>query len=362
MTIRKADVIVVGAGPAGSTAAEQAALKGADVVIIERRAEVGVPVRCGEYIPHGEEISRIFTKVQEVEETFDFPSNLVKRELEAIRIFTPKLRRYDIPFLGFTTDRTEFDQHLAQKAVKAGAELITKCAFQGREGNRIFTSQGEMEAKVLIGADGPGSKVARSLGLRGPKVLYPAFTAQAKGDFEPVCVMYFGGIAPGGYGWIIPKKGTANIGVGAAPKYATATTREYFDRFVDWQDLEVISRMSGKYVPSSGPVKETVRDNGLIVGDAAGHVMAVNGGGVPVSLICGRIAGKVAANSALKGTPLKEYEDTWKEQLWKPLRTAVHTKWLADQAFRTDLTLELSMRILGARRMGKVIKCRPAFP
>lgn len=359
----KTDILVVGSGPAGSLAARSAAEKGVKVTIIERRSRVGVPVRCGELVPSLEEIRDMFPNLSDVDSLFDLPSGLRQTEVNGIRLIDPKKRRWEFPFTGYTTDRDRFDQYLADEAVKAGADLVKNCMFQNLENGIAKTSQGDIEFKVIIGADGPGSRVARSLGFPANRNPYPAVTAQADGDFEPVVQMYFGGIAPGAYGWIMPKKGQANVGVGCAPDLSDASLRDYFDRFTADHSLKINTKVYGKYVPSEGPVSRTYADNGMVVGDAAGVVMPVNGGGIPQAMITGRMAGEVAADNILRNRSLAEYEQAWREVLYKPLRIAAGNKKLADAfAFRSDASTALCMKILGTRRMGKLIRCKRIFP
>ena len=124
METLKTDVLVVGSGPAGSSAARYAAEKGAKVMFLERRKEVGVPVRCGEFLPSIDEIKSMFPKAEDLEGTFELPSELRVRETTAIRLVDPKGRKTDLPFIGFTIDRDKYDQYQASLAVKAGAELI----------------------------------------------------------------------------------------------------------------------------------------------------------------------------------------------------------------------------------------------
>ena len=143
---------------------------------------------------------------------------------------------------------------------------------------------------------------------------------------------------------------------------AKCSISDYFDKFLVQRGLKVSGRLVGKYVPSNGPLSRTVTESGLLVGDAAGHVMAVNGGGIPIAMICGRLAGRVAAEHVVKGVPLSKYEELWRQQVAKPLRTAVHTKMLASLFFGSNRRLEFSMRVLGARRMGNILRCRPSFP
>jgi digeranylgeranylglycerophospholipid reductase len=359
----KTDVLIVGAGPAGSVAARYAASKGVKVTVIERRPEIGVPVRCGEFMPSLEEICGMFPNAGDISELFVIFQDLRIRETDAIRLVDPKMRATDIPFTGYTTDRNRFDEHLAELASEAGAEIVCGCAFRRIDDGVAVTSEGSIGYKVIIGADGPGSRVSRSLGLPRPSNPYPAVTAQARGEFGSVVTMFFGGIAPGAYGWIIPKKGQANIGIGFSPKFADGTLSEYFDKFVNKHKFDVITKMEGKYVPSKGPVKMTYTDNGMTVGDAAGHVISVNGGGIPLAMIAGSICGSVAADKVLKGTKLEEYQKEWSRVMLKPLKIAARGKMLADLfAFGSDWRTGACMRILGKRRMGNLIRCKRIFP
>jgi digeranylgeranylglycerophospholipid reductase len=225
----------------------------------------------------------------------------------------------------------------------------------------VVTPGRRVEAKVIIGADGPLSLVGKQLGLARCADLCPAITAEAKGRFGKVTEMYFGNLAPGGYAWIIPKKEGANVGLGFSRRYKKKTLSAYFADFVKLKDLNA-GKPSGKLVPMSGPIDRTVAGNGLVVGDAAGQVMPVNGGGIPIALICGRIAGAAAADFVKKGTSVDAYEKEWRRQVGGPLRTALHTKWLASLAFGSQWRLEQAMRFLGPRRMGKAIRCESVFP
>lgn len=358
----KTDVVVVGAGPAGSSAAEHAALGGADVVVLEKRPVIGEPVKCGEFMPHLEEVQRIFPDAKDLAPLFEVPSDLRALETDVIRIYSPSLRHWDVPFLGYTTDRNRFDQHLSRKAERAGARIILGTSCERVSGNIVQAEGLEIEAKVIIGADGPLSRVGKEVGLGRSIDLCPAVTVPVKGDFEPVPEMYFGTVAPGGYAWIIPKKGVANVGLGVSPRFAKDTVGNYFERFMEMKELKTDLPVTGKFVPMSGQIKHAVKGQVLLVGDAAGQVMAVNGGGIPIAMITGRFAGRVAALNVKQGVTLEEYERLCRKEVYGPLRTAVRTKHLANLCFGSTWRTETAMRALGQRRIDKLIRCRPVLP
>ena len=357
------DVLIVGSGPAGSVAARYAAMKGASVMFLERRPTVGVPVRCGEFMPSDEEIHNMFPKLTDMDSLFDIPEDLRCLNTVGIDLINPDGKVTVLDFNGYTTDRDRFDQYLAKRAQEEGAVLSTDHAFQKIENGIARTSKGDIKYKVIIGADGPGSMVARNLGLQKNRNPYPAMTAQVKGDYGNHTQMFFGGIAPGAYGWIIPKDGRANVGVGMSPKFSNGSLRTYFDKFMDRNGLEPVTKVQGKYVPSEGPIPKTVSGNGMVVGDAAGQVISVNGGGIPLAMIAGRICGNVAGDNIMNGSSLQVYETEWRDIMEKPLKLAAFNKKLADTfAFRSDFTTKMCMGILGKRRMGNLIRCKRIFP
>lgn len=352
------DVIVVGAGPAGGTAARYAARRGLKVLLVDKRKEIGVPVQCGEYVAHNEEARAIFPGADRLEDLMSAAYAVKEIDTPLIRIWSPQGRRYDIPFRGFTVRRDRMDQGIAGQAVREGTELMTETTVRRVRGTEVVTNHGTFHGKVIIGSDGPRSTVAQSVGLPWP-VSAPAMSATVAGDFGDATEMFFGNLAPGGYAWIIPKAGSANVGLGTWEHFR-GNLRALFERFVARQHLEP-GKATGGFVPVMGPPSRTVAGNSLIVGDAAGMVMATNGGGNNVAMIAGRIAGDTAADHLLDGVPLEAYEGRWRATVGGPLARGVRVKRLADRFFGSDRLLEASMVLLGRRRMARAIRCQRLF-
>ncbi len=364
--MKRYDVIVIGAGPGGSSTAEYAARAGLDVLFMDSRKEIGWPVQCGEFMPKTEEVMRLFPNVDSPAELFDVPDNLISKPTKIIRMVSPAMKEYDINFAGYSTERREFDKHLSGKAVKAGAELMTDTKFMSRDGkNTVVTTKGNFEADVIVGADGPFSSVRKSVGAPTPGILYPAMSTTMDGEFGDTVYMYFGNVAPAGYAWIIPKDGGANIGLGADPNKTDRKVGFYARDFIAeiGRKFNTAPRqiVAGGWVPMSGPLNRTVFGNVLLVGDAAGHVMATNGGGICTAMICGRVAGNAIGEHLNNNRPLENYDKQWREAVGKDLETARRMMKYASFAFSNDWMLSILFRIAGAKGLSKTIKCKSIF-
>ena len=359
--MQEVDVLIVGAGPAGSTTARYCAGNDLDVLMIDRRKEIGYPVQCGEFLPDNGEMYDIFPRSLDLEELFKVDASVTAGRSDAVDIVSPGGRVYRCPFSGVTLDRRSFDKHLVNLATEKGARLLTETSFLGFKGGVTRTTVGEIRAKVVVGADGPNSRIATSAGLSRPSANYPAVTCQASGRFEPVVKMYFGSVAPGGYAWVIPKSSGANVGVGFDPHALKERPSAVFYRFLDRLGVKTFDGMTMGFVPTSGPVERTVKDNVLLVGDSAGLPMSTNGGGIPTAMIAGRFAGQVIRKHLKDGLALSEYETRWRACMDRSLRNALRTRKMGDLFFSHDLALGLAMFILGKYGLDRAIRCKRVF-
>jgi len=328
------DVLVVGAGPAGSIAAKHAALGGADVILIEKKSEIGSPKRCAEGV------SKEGLKFLGIEPKID---RWAVKEIDGIRLVAPDGTdvwlndEIELPEAGFILERKVFDKHMAMDAGRAGAEIKVKTLATGvrKDGDSYIVScesmgeEFEIKAKILIAADGPESHIGRWAGLKtGTKVKDMESGAQfemcnVKMVDHNVLEFYFGKVAPGGYAWIFPKEDDiANVGLAVIPTEVDKTAYEYLVDFVATcpatQDAKIVELNIGGD-PVGGMIKQLSDDNILVVGDAAGQVNPLTGGGIISGMSCGMFAGETAAKAIKKGDyskkVLSEYDKRCKDHL-----------------------------------------------
>jgi len=327
----KCDILVVGAGPAGSSAALAAARKGMQVLMVERKAKAGVPVRCAEYMP-----APLLGKISS-------ERNFVVQRIRGMRTFLPDGEMKEMVAPGFTIQRDLFDQALAREAEDAGVKVLFSTRMLADNPNQPALklpdgSLAHVEAKTIIGADGPHSTVAgwmdsvnRSL-IPAVQVRVPLVNSL---DFTEV---YLKKDLYGGYGWLFPKKDEANVGIGVikTPK-SSHSLKELLEQFLfELANAGKIIAQPVKYFAGwipAGPVKSTVIGNKMLVGDAAGQTHPITGAGLPQAVICGRMAGKWAARAVMEKDLdlLKGYEGEWKDLFGESLVRARERRTLMEQ-------------------------------
>lgn len=360
---RAVDVLVVGAGPTGSTAARYAAAGGARTLLIEKRQEIGTPVRCGEGMGQGwlEAVGLA------PRDTF------VAHAIEAVRVFAPDGTSLRVPTAaggkgGYVVERDLFDRELAKEASRAGAEISIKTSALSllTDGRQVVGATCEhmgetfaVRAKVIVGADGFESQVGRWAGLQPPLrtrdvascLQYTIAGARGEPAFSDV---HLGSAAPGGYAWIFWKgDDVANVGLGIPLSRLRdrAQVKEYLDAFVarhpDLARGEVIEEVAGG-VTSSLPVERSTTGGLLLAGDAARLIDPLTGAGIQNGLVSGRLAGETAARAVREGdvseTSLLAYDRAWRSRMEEQL--ARH--YLVKEALQTidDATINTILRAL----------------
>lgn len=320
------DIVVVGGGPAGSVAATEAARGGAQVLIVDRSTRIGDPVRCGELI-----------RSRSLEAFLPEPGPWVVNRFDSYRIVVPSgtAVRYHDPAGACLLDRRIFDQELLARAVSASASVATETCVSGLlwRGDRvvgIVAERGgervEIGARIVIGTDGVGSRVARFAGINSTlgmkQMAATAFAVARHPRFAQQCELHFGSaLAPGGYVWVFAKgDGTANVGAGVAGAFlgdstAAAYLRAFLDRRYPGAGHEPL-RAGG--IPISMPLPKMTGPGVMLAGDAARQVNPLTGAGIHTAMLAGRLCGLVAAQSIQagdqSGEALSEYERLWREK------------------------------------------------
>lgn len=370
------DIIVVGAGPAGSTAAMYAAKKGASVLLLDKKKEIGNPIQCAGFIPDASEIEALLPDAELPDFLKTYPDSCVLQHIKTQRIYPPNCSVKEFAVKGTVLDRRRYDQFLAEQAAKAGAELMIKTRVTGIEGTAVETSgifgKHIIRAKAIIGADGPNSLVAKSKGLvfkPGEKEISAALEFQVRNvDIDPEALeMYFGNdFVPGGYAWIFPEgEGRANVGVGVRRGMAEKgiSVKEYLNRFIQKHPLAskklenmVVMNVIAGILPVNGAPKKTVNTDSLVVGDAAGQIIATNGGGIPPAMIAAKVAGETAAEFAAGRCRLEEYERLWRAQIGNAIETSVQARQLMDGLMKSDTLLNAAFKFISPEQI-KVMQC-----
>ena len=353
------DVVVVGAGPAGSLAAQAAAEEGATTLVVDHRPELGHPVQCGEFVPAPHELADLFGCHELIARAFEVPSATVLRATKDMACISPYGHVFRFPLAGCTVSRRAFDKALAVRAEGSGAELRFPLGVTGVHDDVVEAAHGvRIRAKVVIGADGPLSTVGRSVGFAPRRELFRMITATVDGPLDEEIDIFFGHVAPGGYAWRFPRAHDANVGLGVAQLPPGTTLGGLLERFLAEQQLGPGRARTAWWVPVGPPPPSLVRGRALFAGDAANLVMATNGGGIPTAMLSGWLAGTAAARHVRFGAPLSEYDRAWREALFAPLERAARIQHFGEHFARPDVLLALGMRYIGASGLDAMMRLR----
>jgi geranylgeranyl reductase family protein len=307
---RTLDVLVAGAGPAGLSAARAAAEAGASVLLVDAKEEIGLPVRCAEFVP------RLMAREVEI------PDDAVAEAVEemAVLVEGPEIGRVRSP--GFILHREHLEARLAELAVGAGARLVMGTrAVLSPDGTVTLTREDDVRRvrpKALVAADGPFSAFHRE-GTHAsclPAAQYTLRLARATDRTE----VRFSRALRFGYAWVFPKGELANVGLACSPEGGRRELVPMLDRFVETlveegklADAGPVRRSAG-WIPVWGPPETAVSGNVLLAGDAGGFADPVTGAGIWPAIATGRMAGERAARAALEDdlALLASYDDDWR--------------------------------------------------
>ena len=375
----KYDVVIVGGGPGGLSAAVHLSKSGFKVKVFEKKRVLGSPVRCGEYYPVKDEMKKLVPRVKNLD-VIDAPPETVDTNCKSIRLISPRGHEFEFPFAAYILDRHRFESHLGEIARSQGADIdigVQAHYFPDAQGGWVGpTREKSVHGDIIIAADGYPSETAERAGL--PEREYAGPYAVATNieylmtdlDVEQdVAEMYMDPrYSPGGYGWIIPKGlRRANVGIGIREPYVRRDwqIRDLLTGFIEKNSVASKRLVGGKKasmigdsLPVDGPLSRTYSDRVMAVGDAAGMVMPTNGGGIQTALITGDLAAAAAVNFFERQTPLSSYEDTWKDQIGVEMENSKLMRQASDRVMAHGFLFDLMLRIMGTGRIADVIMCQ----
>jgi geranylgeranyl reductase family protein len=285
--VEEYDVAVVGAGPAGSSAARAAALAGTRVLVLER-AEFPRYKTCGGGL--------IGPSLAALPGEPPARAEITRLDL-TLRGGRLRRRSADRPFLRMVV-RSELDRWLLDEALAAGAEVRHGVRVESLEGDVLATSAGPVRARTVVAADGTGSRLARAIGVRLSRVdlgLELELEAGPRAADWADRVLLDWGPVSGSYGWVFPKGDTLTVGVIAA-RGAGEATKRYLRGFVSqlgMDDLRVVHD-SGHLTRCRTPDSPLGRGRVLLAGDAAGLLEPWTREGISFATRSGALAGAAA--------------------------------------------------------------------
>ncbi|MDP3048098.1 MAG: NAD(P)/FAD-dependent oxidoreductase [Thermodesulfovibrionales bacterium] len=304
-------VLIIGGGPAGSTAARFLAKEGIDTILLERNFSFVKP--CGGGIPDA------------VFDELGIPRNIIKKDVKNIKLVSPLNNAVDIRLEGgfiAIVKRGEFDSLLREDAKVKGAQLIEAGFNHFEEAGKQITARvninGEEEqirTDYLIAADGVNSRVRLALGLKLSSAVY-TLTTKIKNDNADTCEFWFGeSHARKSYSWIFPEAEGISAGTGSSdPGELKGMLKAFFGRRGLNADYTATS-LNADYTATrmykvplwSGELYN--KDNILFIGDAAGQVMPLTYEGIYYAMK----AGEFAAMAIIAGKP-SDYKKLWRKR------------------------------------------------
>jgi digeranylgeranylglycerophospholipid reductase len=322
------DVVVVGAGPAGSQAAASLARRGYDVLVLEEHSQVGVPTTCSGLIG------------AEAFERFDLPRTSVIRGFDSATFVSPNGNAATVGadrVMAYVVRRCEFDQTMAQRATGYGARYLLRAQCVGlavkNDGVEVAAVQrgpaeGEahlsLKARAVVLATGIRYGLLQHLGLVRPSAFLQAAQAEVAVDgLERVEVFLGREVSPGNFAWAIPAGSVARVGVCNG-----AGALHYLHRFL--QHPAIAPRLRGPISPIKrkaipiAQISQTFQERVLLVGDTAGQVKVTTGGGISYGILCGDLAAATLDRAFRLGDlserSLSEYERRWRDEIGVELR------------------------------------------
>ncbi|UCG90515.1 MAG: NAD(P)/FAD-dependent oxidoreductase [Candidatus Heimdallarchaeota archaeon] len=304
------NVLIVGGGPTGLSAATTTAKQGLTTLVIEEHTEIGKPLACGEGVSVEklfslENMPKIDSQINNQILRLQRHESFVERIVNAQRFFFGTKGVATASMKTVTINRPLFDQIMAKQAQNAGVELLLGAqviAINPKNGRlEIRTTNESHEANIVIGCDGPSAHSVRMMGLQPPTEYVQGVEYKIQGVHTDALDFYFNFncFKKMHYGWSFPKKNHTNVGVVVEPASKPMKILDQFIRYLGYKNIkdeEIIQKIAG-IIPASGPIPKRYRNNFMVAGDAAGLTNSIFYGGISIGIHSGMLAGQTAVKA-----------------------------------------------------------------
>ncbi|NOQ38294.1 geranylgeranyl reductase family protein [archaeon] len=332
----KTDILIVGAGPAGTYLAEKLASKGIDTTIIEKKKEIGKHACSG----------LVSTRINDF---VKIDNSLIENKIKGSTFHSKNtsftIKRQDTQ--AYVLNRPAFDRFMADRAKSSGAKLLTGISFESyhTKDGRVYTKTDKetIQSKIIVGCDGAGSVVRKASGLNtGKKQQVSGILGYTdeKNNSDLVELFYGKDIAPGFFAWKIPR--------GERTEYGLASDRDHighFNRFIAEHNIKIDKTYT--HPICFGIIDKTAADNILLLGDAALQVKPFSGGGIIYSFLCADIASEVIVKAVednnFTSSALNDYDRQWKSRLAEKIELGLGIRKTLNSLSDTELVTFFSI-------------------
>lgn len=309
----KYDVVIIGAGPIGSYTAYLLADKGFAVCLLDEKTEIGKDVICAGVIG------------KEAFKRFDLPGKSIRSRIDSATFISPSMTKLEYnpkEVFAYIVDREIFDRGILKSAQRVGVDLhlkqrVTSIGKKSSGFYTLFTKKRKYRARVVVLATGINYILNRKAGLgKPPQFLYGSQIELPISFSKSNVEIHIGAsFAPGSFGWVIP----AGANISRIGILLNRKTKPWLKKMLEHRLNISVAKLRDEELKTKpiafGPIKPSVKDNILAVGESAGQIKTTTGGGIFFGLLCSEIAVEKITNTLRNGASLSDYETTWRSIL-----------------------------------------------
>lgn len=316
------DVIVVGAGPVGSTFARDISKKGFKVLILEKKKQIGQPLQCAGILGNS------------IKEVNELPNNVIMNEVSGANIYSPNLNSLHVnknETQAYIIDRIRYDEYLSNEAINANVDILFKhkvLNVDSKKGIVTFKNEGDinqLSADIIVGADGPSSVVAKCINSHSNHMKGVQYLIKLNDVIDTKNVnLYFNECLSPGFKWAIPLD-NYHMRFGSVGNYDYRTLTNQLNKLLKIKNEYnpmILEKYSGK-IPLFDSSKKIYDNRVLLLGDAAAQTKPTTGGGLVLAFKSSKFAVDVVERNLEQNdnnVNLKNYYDLCKKNYFNELR------------------------------------------